>query len=315
MDVPNHLYPRHAWVAPDETTEERLFKFSPLSSTKLEEGRESASNNTISATSPLFVNGSQSSQVRTESYLDHRQRIAFTLQNNVTQPVVSRVDTSFDSSPNPGVAIRQPNFDLESLHARTAEPSQVMPPAIKERENSVVHVLQPHATPQTAFRGEKRERSTVGVQTVERSHSPFDTYDLLFVKELVNNLNKDNEVLNGNIEDLKTAFLFLHEKHKQLLKLYQKECLNRDVIEAQKEKMLDMRRAQDKLAAENLIIKDKQTSLLDVLRISWEEHQQQLEEDDILIDELVAENKSLREMLKISTESGSTQEIETALRQ
>jgi hypothetical protein len=37
--------------------------------------------------------------------------------------------------------------------------------------------------------------------------------------------------------------------------------------------MLDMRRAQDKLAAENLIIKDKQTSLLDVLRISWEEHQ------------------------------------------
>lgn len=39
---------------------------------------------------------------------------------------------------------------------------------------------------------------------------------MLFVKELVNNLNYDNEILNDNISDLKTAFMFLYEQHKDL---------------------------------------------------------------------------------------------------
>jgi hypothetical protein len=46
--------------------------------------------------------------------------------------------------------------------------------------------------------------------------SPFETYDLLFIKDLVNNLNKDNEILYDNTSDLKTAFLFLHHEHKKL---------------------------------------------------------------------------------------------------
>lgn len=46
--------------------------------------------------------------------------------------------------------------------------------------------------------------------------SPFETYDLMFVRDLVNNLNYDNEVLNSDISDLKTAFIFLYEKHKDL---------------------------------------------------------------------------------------------------
>jgi len=33
--------------------------------------------------------------------------------------------------------------------------------------------------------------------------SPFETYDLLFVKDLVNNLNYDNEILNENLSDYK----------------------------------------------------------------------------------------------------------------
>jgi hypothetical protein len=49
-----------------------------------------------------------------------------------------------------------------------------------------------------------------------RSLSAFDTYDLMFVKELVNNLNRDNEVLNSNIDDFKHAFIYLYEKHKIL---------------------------------------------------------------------------------------------------
>ena len=53
----------------------------------------------------------------------------------------------------------------------------------------------------------------------------------MFVKELVNNLNKDNETLNANIDDLKNAFIFLYEKHKVLKQNYAKECMNRSVIE------------------------------------------------------------------------------------
>jgi hypothetical protein len=40
----------------------------------------------------------------------------------------------------------------------------------------------------------------------------------MFVKDLVNNLNADNEKLTENIDDLKHAFLFLFEKHKILLR-------------------------------------------------------------------------------------------------
>jgi hypothetical protein len=53
--------------------------------------------------------------------------------------------------------------------------------------------------------------------------SPFETYDLLFVRETVNNLNYDNEILNENISDLKSAFMYLHDKHKALQTQYIKE--------------------------------------------------------------------------------------------
>ena len=53
-----------------------------------------------------------------------------------------------------------------------------------------------------------------GTQTARRDFapvqlSPFDTYDLFFVKDLVNNLNQDNEVLVDSNQDLKYAFHFL----------------------------------------------------------------------------------------------------------
>ena len=60
----------------------------------------------------------------------------------------------------------------------------------------------------------------------------------MFVKELVNNLNKDNETLNANIDDLKNAFIFLYEKHKVLKQNYAKECMNRSVIENWKKDIL-----------------------------------------------------------------------------
>ena len=51
------------------------------------------------------------------------------------------------------------------------------------------------------------------------------------MKDLVNNLNADNEVLSENIEDLKKAFFYLYEKHKVLLRNYSKECMNRQIVE------------------------------------------------------------------------------------
>ena len=53
--------------------------------------------------------------------------------------------------------------------------------------------------------------------------TPFETYDLLFVRDTINNLNYDNEILNDSISDLKTAFIFLLEKHKELKRSYEKE--------------------------------------------------------------------------------------------
>ena len=58
------------------------------------------------------------------------------------------------------------------------------------------------------------EMAEQGTQTARRDFapiqlSPFDTYDLFFVKDLVNNLNQDNEVLVDSNQDLKYAFHYL----------------------------------------------------------------------------------------------------------
>ena len=47
-----------------------------------------------------------------------------------------------------------------------------------------------------------------------RNLSPFETYDMLFIRDLVNNLNHDNEVLDDSVNDLKAAFMFLQKEHK-----------------------------------------------------------------------------------------------------
>ena len=51
---------------------------------------------------------------------------------------------------------------------------------------------------------------------VTKQLGPFETYDFMFVRKLVDDLNKDNEVLFDNNSDLKTAFTFLVREHKKL---------------------------------------------------------------------------------------------------
>jgi RNase adaptor protein for sRNA GlmZ degradation len=50
-------------------------------------------------------------------------------------------------------------------------------------------------------------------------------------------LNHDNEVLHDNEQDLKTAFIFLFNQHKQLIFKYKKERRNQKLIKLYRERM------------------------------------------------------------------------------
>ena len=63
-----------------------------------------------------------------------------------------------------------------------------------------------------------------------RNLSPFETYDLMFIRDLVNNLNQDNEVLNDSTQDLKAAFVFLQREHKKLQFKYEREKRNEELV-------------------------------------------------------------------------------------
>lgn len=54
-------------------------------------------------------------------------------------------------------------------------------------------------------------------------------------------------------------------------------------------------------------------NLFDVLRMTWEEHEAQGAEDEELLEQLVAENRDLRDMLRIAHGNDTHEEIETAL--
>lgn len=69
-----------------------------------------------------------------------------------------------------------------------------------------------------------------------------------------------------------------------------------------------------KIAADNINLKIKVTTLLDVIRLSWEEHSTQQAEDDSLFEQLEQENADLRKMLELHCEVGTMEEIEQSLR-
>lgn len=60
------------------------------------------------------------------------------------------------------------------------------------------------------------------------------------MRDTVNNLNKDNEVLSENIQDLKGAFIFVVEKHKELLRKYEKEMNNKLLIGNYEKRLQDL---------------------------------------------------------------------------
>jgi hypothetical protein len=89
--------------------------------------------------------------------------------------------------------------------------------------DSTVQHLQVHSILQPKVEVESRDAQTDLKQMVSayiqtdaepkkqevRNLSPFETYDYMFIRDLVNNLTFDNEVLHENAEDFKAAFMYL----------------------------------------------------------------------------------------------------------
>ena len=75
--------------------------------------------------------------------------------------------------------------------------------------------------------------------------TPFDTYDLYFVKDLVNDLSKDNEVLQDSNQDLKYAFRFLIQKHKQLQNSFEKEVAKNLLYHETKQRLEEVTKERD----------------------------------------------------------------------
>lgn len=86
-------------------------------------------------------------------------------------------------------------------------------------------------------------------QVDQQQLSPFQTYDLLFIRDLVNNLNYDNEVLHDNTADLKTAFVFLQREHKQLQFKYEKEKRNEKLVLLYRERLREVEKDRDSAIA------------------------------------------------------------------
>ena len=101
--------------------------------------------------------------------------------------------------------------------------------------------------------------------------SPFETYDLLFVRDTINNLNSDNEVLNQNAEDLKNGFLFLYRKHKELLLDYEKECMNRELLENYRKRVADLILKDQKTQEKNLQLRYKLQLMKDMMMLAVDE--------------------------------------------
>jgi hypothetical protein len=68
----------------------------------------------------------------------------------------------------------------------------------------------------------------------------FQSYQLQYQEQLVNDLNKDNEVLLGNLEDTNMVLQFLTSKHKKLKEEHARTVKQLEVVEAYKLKVRDM---------------------------------------------------------------------------
>ena len=130
-----------------------------------------------------------------------------------------------------------------------------------------------------------------------RNLSPFETYDLLFIRDLVNNLNYDNEVLHDNADDLKAAFMFLQNEHKRLQFQYQKEKRNEKLLGLYRERVDHLTAERDSAVQTGMKLRAKVEYMNDIMQMAVEESALQQREDEQLIEQLSLENEELRKLL------------------
>ncbi|CDW81645.1 UNKNOWN [Stylonychia lemnae] len=348
----------------NDTVEERLFKFSPLSSKKFDEEdhnggsqRSFQNNSIINDTSSLNYNSNSqyadqtpvgqkkrsslnNTQIKNNSNLDgynplrlsqspiqssqnmkqfHRNANNYSKISNENEDIMN---TSTVSQQNTQTYVQQQRFFNEQQQLQKQIPASVihhsrensMPPMIYKREQ----------TPQTAIRNLSKivvQSTNQSVQTEPRGPlmlSPFETYDLLFVRDTINNLNFDNEILNQNVEDLKSGFLYLYQKHKDLLYNYNKELQNKQILENYRKKIAELIIQNQKTEAQNLQLQLKVKSMTEIIQLSTNEQFFSMQDDQILIEQLEEENRNLRQLISISNfvnQEVTIEEVESALKE
>ena len=113
----------------------------------------------------------------------------------------------------------------------------------------------------------------------------------------MNNLNFDNEVLHDNADDLKAAFMFLHNEHKRLQFQYQKEKRNEKLLGLYRERVDHLTSERDTAVQTGMKLRAKVEYMNDVMQMAVEESGLQQREDEQLIDQLSLENEELRKLL------------------
>lgn len=116
--------------------------------------------------------------------------------------------------------------------------------------------------------------------------TPFDTYDLHFVKQLVNDLSQDNEVLQLSNQDLKFAFAFLQREHKNLQTQHQKLKTQLSDYQQMQQMLEQVRSERETAYAECGKLKNQIGHMDRLVRVAAEEQQVWLAENEGIIQEL-----------------------------
>ena len=136
------------------------------------------------------------------------------------------------------------------------------------------------------------------------------------MKDLVNNLSKDNEVLQDSNQDLKYAFHFLLQRHKQLQNSYEKEVAKNLLFHETKQRLEEVTKERDQALEQGMALRERCLSMNKVILLAVQEQTHMETEAQALIDEVERENVMLRKMLQISedyTKPATVSEIEAAI--
>ena len=95
----------------------------------------------------------------------------------------------------------------------------------------------------------------------------------MFVRKLVDDLNRDNEVLVDNNTDLKTAFTFLVREHKKLQFELDKQKRNNALLESYRQQFIELKKERDDAFKTVTKLREKLEIMNDVMQLAAQEQQ------------------------------------------